>query len=133
MTVRNFWRSLVSVCILAAPVFSQRNAAFERALIVVPMVGSGTYADPRRPALLPARPSIDGTGILEWTWEPTADGKLAIVELVAVDRKAFASIVANKQVLQAFEKGKHKPQDIEAAIRRLRPDFTLDKQPGRPK
>ena len=45
------------------PIWSQKRVdtrnTYERLLCVVPMVGAGTYEDPRRPA----------TALPEWTWE----------------------------------------------------------------
>lgn len=111
----------------------QESAAFERILVVVPLTGAGTYADPKRPALTPREFSRNGRGILEWSWEPTADGKLAIVEMVAADRQAFAPILADRQIVKAFEKGKHTRDEVEKEVRKLRPDYSIDRQIGRPR
>ena len=49
-----------------------------------------------------------GSGIIEYRWTPTDDGKYAVVEFVARDRKALAPILADARTLKAFEKGKAK-------------------------
>jgi hypothetical protein len=120
---------------LAWPGQSQQRVnprnTYERLLCVVPMVGSGTPEDPRRPMYAPnpgpgERPSRDG--ILAFTYEQTGDGRFAIVEFVARDRAAFAEILADKSAeIQVFEKGRARKQDIEAAFRLLKPGFTLDR------
>jgi hypothetical protein len=104
---------------------------YERLLCVVPMVGSGTAEDPRRPMYAPnpgpgERRSRDG--ILAFTYEQTDDGRFAIVEFVARDRAAFAEILADKSPeIKVFEKGRARKQDVEAAFRVLKPGFTLDR------
>lgn len=104
---------------------------YERLLCVVPMVGSGTPEDPRRPKFAPnpgpgERPSRDG--ILAFTYEQTADGRFALVEFVARDRAAFAEILADKSPeIKVFEKGRARKQDIEVAFRLLKPGFSLDR------
>ena len=58
----------------------------ERVLAVVPMVGSGTPDDPRRPMYAPVpggAPSREG--IIAFTYQVSDDGKFALVEFVAHD------------------------------------------------
>lgn len=104
---------------------------YERLLCVVPMVGTGTAEDPRRPMYAPnpgpgERPSRDG--ILAFTYEETGDGRFALVEFVARDRAAFAQILADtRPEIKVFEKGRARKQDIEAAFRVLKPGFSLDR------
>jgi len=79
---------------------------YERVLAVVPMVGSGTLADPIRPAYAPlpttsaitnpvltaaSTPGVTPLrqGIIAFSYVMSDDGKLALVEFVAVDRGAF--------------------------------------------
>jgi hypothetical protein len=93
----------------------------ERILAVVPLTGAGTYADPKRPVFADA-----GKGILEFHWTPSDDGKYAIVEFVAQDRKALAPILTDARTLKAFEKGKAKKDDVESALKAFRKDFSLE-------
>ncbi len=54
------------------------------------------------------------------------DGKMAIVHYVAVDRGAFAAILADtRPEIRVFEIGKDKPAAIEAEMRKYKKDFTL--------
>ena len=100
-----------------------------RLICVVPMVGSGTRADPHRPAYVPL-PTADGralprSGIIGFGFLPSDDKKSAIVEFVAVDPTVFNTILADKSVI-ALEKGKSKRADIEAQGRKYKKDFSLD-------
>jgi len=71
----------------------------ERVLLVVPMVGAGTYSDPRRPLFAPA-PGERRTpnGIHSFSYEVSDDGKFALVEFVALDRSAPAPLLRVAQV-----------------------------------
>ena len=70
---------------------------YQRVLCVVPMVGAGTPADPRRPkyAPWPPAPATSRTAIIGFSHQVSDDGKLALVEFVAQDRQAFAAIFAD--------------------------------------
>jgi hypothetical protein len=99
----------------------------ERITVVVPLVGAGTYADPKRPlfAPLPSEPS-NPEGIQSFEWLPSDDGKYAVVEFVAFDRKALQPILTDARVVKAFEKGKVKKTDAESELKVYRKDFTFD-------
>ena len=135
----------------AQPPVSPRNS-YGRILVVLPLIGSGTAADPIRPSLIPAPGSAtpntlnvpaapaSGSGatatpigppggsstqqnvILGYTWVPSDDGKFALTEIVMRDRSAFPSINALPGVT-AFVKGVHKRADIEAAFKQYKKDF----------
>jgi hypothetical protein len=93
------------------------------------MTGAGTAADPRRPMFAPTRQAMPATpnraSLLAWSYVASDDGKWAMVEFVARDRAAFASILANKNY-KTFDKGKTKRADVEAEFRKHRKDFKLD-------
>jgi hypothetical protein len=99
----------------------------ERILAVVPLTGAGTYADPRRPIFAPTGvESKDGSGIIEFRWTPSDDGRYAVVEFVARDRKALQPILSDPRTLKAFERGKSKKDDIERELKIFRKDFSLE-------
>jgi hypothetical protein len=117
--------------LLAATLSAQPNRvdprnSYTRVVCVVPLVGSGTSADPKRPQYAPWPASTDQNGIIAFYFEPTDDGKSAVVEFVARNRKAFQPIFDNKSVT-VFEKGRAARSDIETALKRVRKDFDLDK------
>jgi hypothetical protein len=115
-----------------SPLFSQhkvpRRNLYERLILVVPLVGTGTPEDPRRPMYAPVpggEPSPDG--ILGFSFIESDDGQRALVELVARDRAAFAQIFADKHSdVKIFEKGKAKKEDIEKEFKKYKRDFNLD-------
>jgi hypothetical protein len=122
--------------LLAAPLCSQRRVdpfvTHERLLAVVPMVGAGTPADPRRPAFAPLGAQIDArnrAGILAFTYQLSDDGKWALAEFVARDRAAFRPILSDPRS-KSFQRGKASRAVIETEFRRFRKDFDLTKFRG---
>ena len=102
---------------------------YERITAILPIGGSGTFADPVRPlytplpaALKAAATSRSRTAILGFTYVLSDDGKHALVEFVARDRAAFQQILADPTV-KAFVKGKDKREDIEAEFKKYKKDF----------
>ena len=119
---------LASVVSAQRPVDSRNNYA--RIITVVPMVGSGTYADPRRPQYAPPALSATRTrnGIIGYSYQLSDDGQFALVQFVALDRSAFQAILTDKQV-KSFEKGKSKKEDLEKELKKYKKDFDLAKFP----
>lgn len=124
------------ILILAAPSLAQQpvdpHNLHERVLCVVPIVGSGTMEDPRRPMYAPLPPKAgearSRADIHSFTWLESDDGRFALVEFVALDRIAFAAIYAEgRSDVKVFEKGKARRQDIEGEFRKHRKDFDLDR------
>ena len=123
------------VCLLALtkvstaqPRVDPRNM-FERVIAIVPLIGSGTPEDPKRPMYTPAPSEINPasrTGIIAFTWVPTDDGHRAIVEFVARDRASLRQIL-NDRGVQSFLKGNGKRADVEAALKVHKKDFDINK------
>ncbi|MBZ5580976.1 MAG: hypothetical protein LAQ30_02020 [Acidobacteriia bacterium] len=96
---------------LAAVVCAQRRVdpknTYVRVICVVPLVGGGTQADPKRPMYapwpLPSTPPR--TGIIAFAQQISDDGKYALAEFVARDWSAFSAILSDKQV-KTFRKGR---------------------------
>jgi hypothetical protein len=111
---------------------------YERLICVVPMVGKGTYDDPRRPKYAPvvsaatadeksAEARAARTGIIAYHAIPSDDGQYALVEFVAVDRAAFAGILADESLKgKVFEKGKDRREDMEREFVKHKRTFNLD-------
>jgi hypothetical protein len=116
-----------------SPTYSQRRVdpknTYARVICVVPMVGAGTAADPKRPqyAPWPPLPPDAQTGIIAYSQQMSDDGKLALVEFVARNRSAFQAILNDKTIAAVFEKGKANKATIESALKRYKKDFDLDK------
>jgi hypothetical protein len=103
---------------------------YHRVIAVVPIVGAGTKADPRRPAYVPVPVPVMGkapsrSGIIGFSFLESDDKKFAIVEFVAADPAALKPILADKNVT-AFEKDKAKRSDIEPKLQKFKKDFTLE-------
>ena len=102
-----------------------RNA-YVRVVAVVPLIGTGTDADPIRPDYAPGpRPrgskssKPDLSGIIAFNSVMSDDKKHAIVEFVARDRSAFTQLMADKRPdVKVFDKGKAKRADIEAEFKK---------------
>ena len=92
-------------------------------------------ADPKRPMFAPAgnrgeAPALtklvpqSKTTILAYSWHLSDDGKSAIVEFVARDQAAFATILSSKDArVQTFQRGKHGKDEMEAALKKAKKDF----------
>ena len=119
-----------------APV-SARNL-YERVWAVVPMIGAGTHADPKRPlyAPLPAASSNDRalagrSGIISFSFQLSDDGQFALVEFVARDRKALGPILnENRAGVRVFEKGRASREAITTEFRKYKRDFDIDRFGG---
>lgn len=124
--------ALLSLLILGVPPLSAQRKVdmrntYERVVAVVPMIGTGTPTDPRRPMYAPlpaAAPSRDG--IIAFSYQISDDGKSALVEFVARDHAGLKAILDDKDLRQdvkIFEKGKDNPADIEKEFRKQKKDF----------
>ena len=92
-------RALVTLSVFAATLFAQRSVPVEfmyhRVWAIVPMVGSGTAADPSRPMLVPPpptagqQPSAERPDLLGYQMQLSDNGKFALVEFVFQSPLAF--------------------------------------------
>jgi hypothetical protein len=121
-------RILVTLLMLSSIVCAQSRVdprnTYHRVIIVAPIIGSGTAADPQRPKYAPAPGSAVPDGIIGFTQVPTDDGKFAIVEIVAQKRSALAAILADTTIT-SYEKGSQSASAIETALQTLKKGFSL--------
>lgn len=122
------WRIVTGLLLLAFAASAQHSVdprnTYHRVICVVPMIGSGTVADPHRPKYAPAPGSASPDGIIGFTQVPTDDGKSAIVEFVARKRSALLEILADTGIT-AYEKGSQSASAIETALQKLKKGFSL--------
>jgi hypothetical protein len=122
-------RLLLGVLALTLLASAQRRVdprnSYSRVIAVVPLTGSGTAADPKRPKYAPWPVSQSIDGIIGFVFEPTDDGKSAVVEFVAQNRAALSSLLADKTI-QVYQKGAVSKAAIETAIKQVRKDFSLE-------
>ena len=129
--------ALAVVCLFAGSLFAQapprvdpRNM-YERVLAIVPIVGKGTFDDPRRPMYAPAPGQAqtvkagDRPGIIEFHFQESDDHKFALVEFVAVDREALKPILTDPSV-KSFVKGRDKREDADAEFKKYKRDFDIN-------
>ena len=92
------------------------------------LTGTGTIADPVRPLFAPANAKEyqARSGVRQFSWQPTDDGKHAIVEFVTEDRAVLTRILSDPRVLKAFDNGKQKRSDIERELKKHRKDFDVE-------
>lgn len=123
----------VSASASAAPLNPRRLApenAYTRVYCVVPMIGAGSAADPRRPMFAPLAPgptaAFDRTGIIAFQFQVSDDGNFALAEFVAVTRAGLTAILAstNPNVI-ALERGQFTRQQIEAAFQKYKKTFSF--------
>ena len=132
--IRKFFPAVLLLSLLCVPARELRaqprvdaRNMYERVLAVVPMVGKGTFDDPKRPMYTPTPTELQlatttRTGILGFAHVMSDDGNFALVEFVARDRAAFQRILADPSV-KAFLRGKDKREDVEAEFLKHKKDF----------
>ena len=97
---------------------NERNS-YHRVICVVPMIGSGTWDDPKRPMFAPtaAQMGRGKSGILAYYHEPTDDGQAAVVVFVAVDRASLKPILtASSAQVQVFDISNLAPSTASTAV-----------------
>ena len=101
---------------------------YYRMIVLVHMTGSGKANDPIRPEFVPSAIDARKAGIIAWSMQPTDDKKMAIVHIVATDRKAFDALVSDKRSeIKVFEVGKHGKDTVEQEMKKYKKDFDLSK------
>jgi hypothetical protein len=110
---------------------------YERIYAIVPMIGTGTWEDPKRPMFAPIphqmTPGIR-TGIIAFNQVESDNGKFALIEIVAANRRQLASITAPIKTqlsavvgLQLFERSSSSPTSVENAFKLHKKDFDITK------
>lgn len=97
-------------------------------MAVVPMVGDGTPASPRRPLFAPIGARVSGepaiAGITGFQYQVSDDGRLAIVEFTARNRSVFAQIVSSARAdVKSFEPGRISEAALVTELRKHKRDF----------
>ena len=127
--------TLLGVCLLAGTLTaapgSNPKVIYEQIIAVVPMIGTGTFHDPKRPLFTPGRgtavlPALPPSlGFLQpprlegFTSTLSDDGQSAIVQFVARDRAAFKEILAAQALGQVKVFDRHR-DSLDAMLQELR-------------
>ena len=102
---------------------------YHRVWAVVPMIGSGSAADPRRPMFVPApgQAASGHSGVIGYQMLLSDDKKSALVEFVGASPKELRHIAGSTAPgVKAFERGKASQALIQAEFRRFRADFSVN-------
>jgi len=103
------------------------DARYYRLICLVHLTGSGRPKDPVRPEYVPSAPDLSRAGILAWSMQPTDDRSMAILHVVAADRKAFDGLLNDRRAeIRVFEIGRDSRAAIETEMRRYSRQFSLD-------
>lgn len=130
--------SLFLIC-LCEPIIAQPRVAasnlHERIYAILPMQGTGSWDDPKRPLFAPIPAQMkpgDRSGIIAFHHEMSDDGKFALVEFVMASRGSVAPVIA--QITQAritgaqvFHKGVNTRAEVETAFKALKKSFDFQK------
>jgi hypothetical protein len=134
----------------ASPIFAQmrHSTAPTDSLVhvfaVVPIIGTGTPSDPKRPMFAPAQgvqavalPIGNGpttaaatprSGIIGYHMELSDDGNQAVVEFMAVSKADLQAILTTVDSrVQVFVKGEQTRDAVLAAFQAVKKDFSFDK------
>lgn len=142
-----FTLSLLIPCHAIAQSRVPARNLYERVISIVPMVGSGTLDDPKRPMFAPNMQGIRpadyagktlkehsetlGNQIVEYTYELSDDGQYAIVEFVARNPQALNALLQSARTdVKVFRKGWAKRADIELEAKKVKKSFDLDRFAG---
>ena len=83
----------LSAVVVTTPAAAESKAGVrlsgDRIILIAPLTGSGTYADPRRPLIAPTLSEMsDKSRQLQYSWVPSDDGRFAIVDISSNGAKA---------------------------------------------
>ena len=138
----------LATVLVVSPAFAQMRHkpvatdAHQHIFAIVPIVGTGTMADPKRPmfaaaeGVKPALPAASHslaitaqrTGIIGYHAQISDDGKSALVEFIAPSVSDFKEILGSSDSrVRVFQRGVHGKDEIEAAFKTVKKDFSFDK------
>ncbi len=101
---------------------------YHRLICLVHFAGAGQNGDVVRPEYVPGPADARSRdGIVAWSATPTDDRSMMIIQVVAVNRHAFDTILADtRPEVKVFEIGVDSRQTIEAFMQKYKANFTLD-------
>lgn len=135
---RVFVYACMLLCMLSSVAVAQsreHGSRGEHLIAVVPMVGTGTPSDPRRPMFVPnpedvsaAMASGQAPNFLSIHFVMADDGKNAIVEFVAKDRAALKQILAAGKAgtVPVYDPHAASPSDTAVQLKRFKADFDFN-------
>ncbi len=131
------------VCLLVAvgSAFAQHRvdpgSMYARVYAIVPMTGSGTWDDPKRPMFAPIPQQMtpgSRTGIIAFNQVESDDGNFALIEIVTANRSELASVtgpilaqLSTVPGLQLFDRSTTPAATVQSAFQLLKKNFDITK------
>jgi hypothetical protein len=118
LMIRRYWL----FCVFCLSLFGQPvhiGSVGQKAYLQVPVVGSGSWEDPKRPAF------VKESGV-PFRFQLSDDGKMAIVEVTPRNLAEMAkleSLAKNEPRAKIFHPGRDKQSEVIAAFIALKKDF----------
>ncbi len=111
------------------------GSMYARIYAIVPMIGSGTWDDPKRPMFAPVPHQMtpgSRTGIIAFNHVESDDGNFALIEIVAANRLELSKITAQMTVaaapgLQLFDRTTTSASAVQSAFQLLKKGFDITK------
>lgn len=137
MNVRGTVASVVCLLAIAGSAFSQQRvdagSMYARIYAIVPMVGSGSPNDPRRPMFAPLPQQMTPgtrTGIIAFNHVESDDGNSALIEIVAANRPQLALIVGQINAaavtgVQVFDRSTTPQSTVQSAFHSFKKNFDI--------
>lgn len=132
---------MVCLSVIVGSAFAQHRvdpgSMYARIYAIVPMTGSGTWDDPKRPMFAPVPQQMTPgvrTGIIAFNHVESDDGNFALIEIVAANRQELAKITVqmNAQLsavpgFQLFDRSAASAATVQAAFQALKKGFDITK------
>jgi hypothetical protein len=139
MNVRRAVMPMVCLLVAVGSAFAQHRVdpsrMYSRVYAIVPVIGSGTWEDPRRPMFAPIpHQTTPGTrtGIIAFNQVESDDGKFALIEIVAANRLELSKItapvtaaLASVPGLQMFDRSTTPDATVQGAFQALKKNFDI--------
>jgi len=114
------------------------NLKFQHIIAVVPMVGAGTYSDPKRPMFCPSPAEMSALTeggkrpwLLSYHLELGDDGETAIVEFTGPDRPSLNVILQSTDPrVTIYEPNKISLDSLKQALQKVKATFDLERFHG---
>jgi hypothetical protein len=139
MNVRRAVTPVVCLLVAVGSAFAQHRVdpgnMYSRLYAIVPMTGSGTWDDPKRPMFAPIPQQMtpgSRTGIIAFNHVESDDGNFALIEIVAANRPQLVQIMAqmNAQLaattgFQLFDRSNTPISTVQSAFQLLKQNFNI--------
>jgi hypothetical protein len=139
MNVRRAVMPVVCLLVAVGSAFAQHRVdagnMYARVYAIVPMIGSGTWDDPKRPMFAPVPEQMtpgSRTGIIAFNHVESDDGNFALIEIVAATRPQLALVTSQMnatavQGLQVFDRSITSATTVQSAFQLLKKNFDITK------